>query len=218
MNDLYEVCRRELYSAVIADGLDTVGEHHRALKPGVHPLDESLVLCGRARVGIYTPLYHDDKDVRVYENEIRFVDSLAKDDVAVLACHGLTRLSPWGELLSTRARYLGSAGCLTDGCVRDSRLIREMAFPVFASGTNPVDTKYRAKMTMYDVPGEIAGVRVESGDLIFGDIDGTVVVPKDLVEIVITHALEKVRSENTVREELAGGETLVNVFARHRIL
>lgn len=210
--------RERLNSAAISDALDSLGHHNQALVPGIRAVDPSLVLCGLARVGLYMPIYHDDENTNVYEHEIALVDSLKTDEVAVVVCHGITRISPWGELLSTRASHLGAAGVLTDGSVRDTRRIVEMKFPVYCAATNPVDTKYRGKLMMYDVPGEIAGVRVESGDLIFGDLDGVVVVPRAVIQPAIGRALEKVSAENVVRSEIRAGGTLADIFAKHGIL
>lgn len=217
-NDILHQCKSYLNSAAIADTLDALGYHNQVIKPGITALDPSLMLCGFARVGLYMPIYHDDEDVKVYEMEIALVDSLLPGDIAVLICHGNQRISPWGELLSERSTHLGAAGCLTDGCVRDARQIRELGFPVYASGTNPADTKFRGKMMMSDVPGEIGGVAVSRGDLILGDPDGVVIVPSDVVEEVVAKALEKVSAENTVRDEIRSGETLTSIFDRHQIL
>ena len=93
-----------------------------------------------------------------------------------------------------------------------------MNFPVFCAGRNPVDTKHRGKMMWADAPGRIAGVRIASGDLLVADDDGIVVVPAPLIETVVAKALDKVRAENTVREELEAGASLVDVFDRHGIL
>jgi 4-hydroxy-4-methyl-2-oxoglutarate aldolase len=176
------------------------------------------VLCGLARIGLYLPMYHDDETTKVYEHEIELVDSLKPEEVPVLVCHGILRISPWGELLSERSTYLGAAGCLTDGSVRDTDRIRDLKFPVYSGGTNPVDTKYRGKLMMYDVPGEICGVRVESGDLVFADFDGTVIVPKAVLRPVVEKAFEKVAAENVVRNEIRAGGALVDIFAKHGIL
>ncbi len=210
--------KEKLYSAVIADTLDSLGYHKQVLKPGIKSIDPKIKLCGLARIGLYMPIYHDDETVNVYEHEIALVDSLKENEIAVLCCHGNENIAPWGELLSTRASFLKSGGCLTDGCVRDTDMIRKMQFPVFSKGTNPVDTKFRGKMMMTDVPGEIAGVRIESGDLIFGDNDGVVVVPSNIINDVTKKALEKVNSENTVRDEINEGKTLTNIFDKHGIL
>ena len=217
-NNLIQKCKEKLYSAVIADTMDSLGFHNQALQPGITALDPSIKLCGFARVGLYMPIYHDDENTNVYEHEIALIDSLQTNEVAVLACNGNKNIAPWGELLSTRASYLGAAGCLTDGCVRDSVLIREMKFAVYSNGTNPVDTKYRGKMMMQDVPGKIAGVNVEKGDLVFGDQDGVLIVPSKILEEVVEKSLKKVTNENTVREELRAGNTLTEVFAKHKIL
>jgi len=210
--------REKLYTAVIADTLDSLGYHNQVLTPGIFPLDSSLKLCGLARVGLYMPIYHDDETVNVYEHEIVLVDSLKENEVPVLCCHGNQKIAPWGELLSTRSSYLKAAGCLTDGCIRDSDMIREMKFPVFSKGTNPVDTKFRGKMMMADVPGEIGDVRIESGDLVFGDNDGVVIIPSNIISEVANKALEKVNGENTVRDEIKEGNKLTDIFEKHGIL
>lgn len=215
---LVRECRARLNAAAIADSLDSCGYHDQVLAPGIKAIDPDLILCGLARVGIYMPLYHDDENTRVYEYEIALVDSLQPEEVPVLCCHGLQRISPWGELLSERSRYLGAAGMLTDGSARDSSRIRALQFPVYTAATNPMDTKYRGKLMLYDVPGEICGVRVESGDLVFGDVDGTVIVPKRAMREVVGKALEKVAAENVVRDEIRAGGRLVDIFDRHGIL
>ncbi|WDR02585.1 RraA family protein [Devosia algicola] len=217
-SELIKLCREQLFTAVVADTLDLLGYHRQVLTPGITALDPDRILCGVARVGLYMPIYHDDETTKVYEHEIALVDSLRTNDVPVLVCHGNTRISPWGELLSERSTYLGAAGCLTDGSVRDSRMIREMGFPVYCAATNPSDTKYRGKLMLWDVPGEIAGVGVHSGDLVFGDQDGTVIIPSAVIAETIEKAFEKVTAENTVRDEIRRGDRLVDIFARHEVL
>ena len=210
--------KTQLYTAVLSDTLDSMGMLNQVLEPGITPLDDSSILCGWARVGLYLPIYHDDPAVNVYEKELELIDSLKPDEVPVLVCHGLKKIAPWGELLSTRATYLKSGGCLTDGSVRDVKLIREMKFPVFAGNIGPLDTKHRGKLVWNDVPGKIHGVNVNSGDLVFGDVDGVVVIPKESVEIVLEQSLKKVSEENIVRKKLEKGYTLEKIFAEHGIL
>ena len=217
-SDLLAVCRNELYSAGVSDTLDGLGYCNQAMAPGFTPLADETVLVGFARTGIYLPIYHDDDSVNVYEHEIELVDSLREDEVIVLSCADNLRITPWGELLSTRAKYLKAAGCITDGSVRDARLIRAMGFSVFSRGRNPVDTKHRGKMIWRDVPVDVGGVRINTGDFIIGDLDGVVVAPQAVADEAIAKALQKVRAESTVREELAAGQSLAAVFEKHRIL
>lgn len=215
---MLETCRAELYSAVVSDTLDAMGLRDQVVAPGLNPIAEDMKIFGFARVGIYMPIYHDDESVNVYEHEIRLIDDLAPGDVPVISCNANRAIAPWGELLSTRAQYLQSAGCITDGSVRDVAMIRAIRYPVFSGGRNPVDTKYRGKMMWIDVPCVIGGVRVNSGDLVIADLDGIVFVPADQMDEAVAGALGKVRSENRVRDELRHGASLVDVFARHGIL
>jgi regulator of RNase E activity RraA len=216
--ELLEICRAELYSAVVADTLDGFGLHDQSVTPSLTPLDDSHVLCGRVRIGVFMPVFHDSPELNVYEHEIELIDSLQPGDVPVVVCGTGSTIAPWGELLTTRARYLGAAGCITDGCVRDVRRIREYGFPVFCGGMHPTDTKHRGKMMAVDVPARLGGVKIESGDLVIGDVDGIVFVPRLIVDDVVAKALEKVRTENLFRDDLIRGDSLGQVFARYGIL
>ena len=210
--------RRSLFSAVLSDCLDAAGHRSQAMHARIRPLDDALALCGRARPALYMEVYDAPPGENPYELEIRLIDDLEPGEVPVFACGTSGRIAPWGELLSTAARARGAAGAVMDGLTRDVRAIREMKFPVFAGGIGPLDSKGRGKVMAIDVPVEVAGVAVAPGDLVFGDADGVVVVPRAVEEEVVAAALAKVRGENATREALARGEKLADVFRRHGIL
>jgi len=208
-----------LSSAVLSDVMDSLGLVRRALKPFVRPIDDALVMVGRARTGLYMPAYSLREGENPYEVEIALVDDLQAQDVVVLACNGPTeRIAPWGELLSTAAQARGATGCLTDGLVRDVKQIRAMGFAVFHGGIGPLDTKGRARMVDRDVPVECAGVAIGPGDIVFGDVDGVVVIPKAHEHEVVEKAIAKVLGENNTRDALRRGEPLAQVFQRFGIL
>ena len=208
-----------LYTAVLSDVLDGMGFMAQAMRPFVRPLDDGLVLFGRARTGLYRKVYHVEEGRNPYEVEIRLIDDLHPHDVALLACDGPTeRIAPWGELLTTAARCRGAAGCVTDGLVRDVRQIRAMGFPVFHGGIGPLDSKGRGEMVAMDVPVECAGVRVLPGDLVFGDVDGVVVLPQAVAAEALGRALDKVAAEDRTRAALEAGRTLKEVFDTYGVL
>jgi len=210
---------RDMSAAVLSDVMDVLGLMQQAMQPFVRPLDETLVLAGRARTGLYMPAYEVREGENPYEVEIALVDDLEPGDVPVLACNGPTqRIAPWGELLSTAAQARGAAGCITDGLVRDVRQIREMRFAVFHGGIGPLDTKGRARMMERGVPVECAGVKVRGGDFVFGDADGVVVIPQEHAAEVLARAREKVAGEGRTRDELRQGRLLREVFEKYRIL
>jgi regulator of RNase E activity RraA len=175
-------------------------------------------MVGRARTGLYMDVYHVAPGENPYALEIGLVDDLKPGEVIVLAAGASGRIAPWGELLSTASRARGAAGCVTDGLVRDVRAIRELRFPVFAGGIGPLDTRGRGKVMAIDVPVECGGVRIEPGELVFGDADGVVVVPRSIEDDVLRAALAKVEGEDRTRDALRRGEKLADVFARHGIL
>ena len=219
MTPLLLASLRQLNAAVLSDVLDSLGLMRQAMKPFIRPLDDGLQLIGRARTGLYMPAYEHRAGENPYEVEIALVDDLKPNDVVVLACNGPTdRIAPWGELLSTASQARGATGCVTDGLVRDVRQIREMGFALFHGGIGPLDTKGRARMVERDVPVECAGVAVRPGDIVFGDVDGVVVIPREHEAAVIQRALEKISGENQSRDALRRGELLGDVFKRLGIL
>jgi 4-hydroxy-4-methyl-2-oxoglutarate aldolase len=209
--------RQHLFTSVLSDCLDSVGLSNQAMPSRIRPLDEASVLCGRARTAAFIESRAYDA-ANPYALEIALIDSLKTDEVPVFACANSLQVAPWGELLSTAAKARGSAGAIMDGCVRDVKAIRSMNYPVFHGGIGPLDTKGRATITAIDVPVICAGVAVSSGDLVFGDADGVVVVPQAVEKEVLRLAFEKVQGEKNTLADLQRGDLLADVFARYKIL
>jgi regulator of RNase E activity RraA len=217
-DQMIETARERLYAAVLSDVLDGLGYRHQVLPARIRPLDDGLVLVGRARTALYRDVYHVPRGHNPYELEIALIDDLKAGEVAVLACGATGRIAPWGELLTTASRARGATGCVTDGLVRDIKAIREARFPVFHGGIGPLDSQGRGEVAAIDVPVECAGVTVNPGDLVFGDADGVLAVPQPVARQVLKLALEKVASEDRTREELQQGALLAEVFKKYGVL
>lgn len=209
---------KELYAAVLSDVLDEVGLRSQAMPPRIRPLDDGLVMVGFARTGRFEEVEGVTPGENPYELEIRIIDALTPGDVMVFDCGGSDKIAPWGELLTTASLARGAVGAVTDGFARDVRGIRQMRFPVYHGGIAPLDSKGRGKVVAIDEAITCAGVRIEPGDLVFGDVDGVVVVPRVAEEEVVARALHKVRSENVTRDELRNGAKLKDVFDRYGVL
>jgi regulator of RNase E activity RraA len=210
---------KELYSAVLSDVMDELGLMQQAMRPFVRPIDDSLVLMGRARTGLFSSVYAVQENENPYKYEIEMLDDLKPGDVSVVACGGPTdRIAPWGELLTTASIARGAVGCVTDGLVRDLRHIKRLGFPVFHGGIGPLDSRGRARMIERDTPVECGGIKVRTGDIVFGDIDGVVVIPQECAAEVIEKALHKITRENRTREELQQGRLLAEVYEKYGVL
>ncbi|MBS0535088.1 MAG: RraA family protein [Proteobacteria bacterium] len=209
----------KLYTPVLSDVLDSLGRTAQAMTPNIRPLDETQVLIGRARTGAYMAVADAGAEgENPYELEIKLIDDIKNGEIPVLGCAGNLTIAPWGELLTTATRMRGGVGCVTDGLTRDVRFIRDMKFPVFCGGIGPLDSRGRGKMQEIDRPMLCGGVRVRSGDIVFGDVDGVVVIPREIEDKVFEAAFRKVEGENRSRDELLQGRLLADVYAKYGIL
>ena len=214
--ELFDMMEEQLYAAVISDALDAAGFREQALSHTIRPLLPQTIVVGRAMPVLCLDVYEIPEEP--YQQEIATVDSLKQDDVLICSTNGSTRICFWGELLSTAAQARGARGAVIDGFIRDIRKIVEMGFPIFTTGISPVDSNGRGEVVAYNVPIECCGVTVNPGDIVFGDADGVVVIPRNIEKAVIASALEKVRGENRTRDELREGASLREVYDKYGIL
>ena len=215
-SELFERVRKTIYVPVISDSLDSMGYRNQAMAPRIRPLREDYKMVGRARTVTWMDVYAPDPNP--YEVEIAFMDDLKEGDVVVTNTDFSLRNAPWGELMSTAARCRGAAGAVIDSCVRDVKKIFETNLPVFAAAISPLDSSGRGRVVGYDQPVECGGVHVESGDLVVGDYDGVVVVPRSVEKPVLEKAFDKAAKESVTRSELLQGRTLKEVFAKYGVL
>jgi regulator of RNase E activity RraA len=206
------------FSGLLSDSLDTCGAWHQALPASIRPLDRDSVMIGRARTAIYREVASVPDGHNPYELEIALIDDIKPGEIPVMACGGSSIIAPWGGLLTTAAQVRGATGCLTDGFVRDTKAILSCGFPVFHAGIAPLDSKGRGEVAAIDVTVRCAGVLVSSGDLVFGDADGVVVIPRALEAAALAAADKKLSSEDLTMEALRRGEKLADVFARFKVL
>jgi 4-hydroxy-4-methyl-2-oxoglutarate aldolase len=208
--------QEKLYSAVIADILDEFGYRHQAMSQNIRPIDPSFTLMGKAFTALAVDVYEIPENP--YEKELEAVDNLSEGDILVATTNGSTSSGFWGELLSTAATSKGARGAVIDGLTRDSRQIIDMGFPVFTRGYSPLDSKGRLDVISYGTPIRCGGVEVSTGDIIFGDHDGVVVIPESVAQEVLPKALEKVEDETGMRQALQQGMGVVEAFREHKIL
>ncbi|WP_339796691.1 RraA family protein [Paenibacillus sp. FSL R5-0744] len=208
--------QEKLYSAVISDILDSLELRNQALPQHIRPLDPDMVVCGYAKTVQVADVYR--KPAQAYKKQIEVLDGMQPGEVFVGDVGGSERSAFFGELMSAATMVAGGRGAVIDGLCRDVKKIKQLGFPVFVKGTRPTDSYARNEVIDFDVPIKIGDVQIQPGDLIFGDIDGIVVVPKDVEDEVIAKAFEKVNGENMVREHILKGMKVSEVFEKFGIL
>ncbi|HEY6292375.1 MAG TPA: RraA family protein [Terriglobia bacterium] len=222
--ELFTLAKRELFTCVVGDVMDKLDLLHQFLPPQIRPLRPEMILMGRAMPALAADAFEEraaGTANRLMEKPfglmLEALDDLRPNEVYV-STGSSPRSALWGELMSTRARKLGSSGAVLNGYVRDTRAILDMNFPTFAWGSYGQDSAPRYKVIDFRIAVEIGSVRVRPGDLVLGDIDGVCVVPAEASLEVFTKALEKVRGERLVKKALEGGSSAVAAFEKYGVM
>lgn len=213
--ELYELMKEELYTPVVGDILDELGCYHQFLSPEIQPLLTDMKLAGRAMPVNMMDVYGEQE--KPFGLLTEALDQLEPGEIFV-ASGGQNRCAYWGEILTATARQRGAVGAVINGYHRDTPQVLEQEWPVFTIGRFAQDSSVRTKVAEYRCAIEINGVWITPGDLIFADLDGVLVIPKDLETEVISKALEKARGEKLVRQEIEAGMSSTQAFEKYGIL
>lgn len=222
--ELFEIAKKELFVALVGDVLDKMGYLHQFLPPNIKPLDEDFVVIGRAMPVLEADVFEEVADStnnpvmqKPFGIMFEALDSLKEGEVYI--CSGSSpNYALWGGLMSTRAIKLGAAGAVVNGWSRDTKEILNLEYPTFSFGGYAQDQGPRGKVIAYRVPIEIGGIRIKPGDMVYGDIDGVLIIPKEAVNEAFTGAIEKARGEQLVKKALQAGMSTVEAFEKFGIM
>ena len=132
--------------------------------------------------------------------------------VLVQDCRGEKSAASCGAILTTRLKIRGAAGMVSDGPVRDSGVISELGFPVFCAGASAPTNIIKHHAIDLNVPIGCGGVPVYPDDIIVGDIDGVVVIPRQIAEEVAADAAEQERMEQFILDKIQNGARLAGTY------
>ena len=222
--ELFKIVKQELFVALVGDVLDKLGYLHQFLPPEIKPLNNDFVVVGRAmpvlEADVFEEVVEETKNPvmkKPFGLMFEALDSLQGNEVYI--CSGASpRYALWGGLMSTRAIKLGAAGALLHGYSRDTREILNLGFPTFSYGGYAQDQGPRGKVIDYRVPIEFQGIKVNPGDIVYGDRDGVLIIPKEVEEDAFTGAIEKARGEQLVKKALEDGMSTVDAFDKFGIM
>lgn len=222
--ELFALIRRELFTAVVGDVMDKIGLRRQFLPPQIKPLHEKMVVIGRAMPVLEADVFEEvsaGKENPVMSRSfglmLRALDDLKPGEV-YLCGGGSPRYALWGELMSTRAVNLGAAGAVMNGYSRDTPGILALNFPTFSWGSYAQDQGPRGKVIDFRCTLEIEGARIAPGDLVFGDMEGVLIVPQSAINETFTLAIEKARGEKLVRKAIEAGMSATEAFEKFGIM
>lgn len=193
------------------------GLRNQILRSGVKPVLRDMKIAGPAVTVKGT------SNVTPFEEEfdhegpgplggmwIRVADLITQDCVVVVDA-GYTEVAVLGDIFATSWKYAGMQGLVCDGPVRDSFGFLDEDIPLFCTHTMPICAEGHWHMTDGNVPlwlhGQLGEVCVKPGDFIFGDADGVLVIPNDMIEKVLNNAKERAANEIRTKAEIRAGKT-----------
>lgn len=189
-----------LDTASLSDALDKVGVGGQCYE--ITPRDPSFHFAGRAFTVLYGPAAQPAGTVGDY------IDDVAPGSVITLDNRGRDDATVWGDILTEVAHRKKIAGTLIDGVCRDVRLCRTLGYPVFSRGHWMRTGKDRVQVEATQVPVTIGRVRVGPGDIVRGDADGCVVIPREHEDEILSIAEEIEKAEATIRDAIRSGTRL----------
>jgi len=209
------------YSADLYDTLDKMGYGNQCMSLDIRPLRDDMKVCGPAFTvyGTREPRFDEDLPSPKFDDLAQFA-IMYKGCVIVLNAEKDEICGHWGEMMSYGARAAGASGAVIDGGTRDKAGILKIDnWSCFARYTSPVESKQRWRGKDLECPIYVSGtltasILVRLGDWIFGDSDGVIVIPKEILYDALIGMEEIIRKENLSREAFNNGDNIKTVFEK----
>lgn len=227
--EMFALMKEKLYTPVVGDILDAMGYPHQFLPADIRPLaamvpvqaltdnpepDNRLKIVGFACTVLENDVYGEQK--KPFGLLTEALDQLRPNEIYVAT--GAHNSALWGELLTTTAKARGAVGAVLNGYTRDTPQVINMNWPVFARACWAQDSSIRTSVCDFRCPIEIGQVTIHDGDLVFGDVDGVLIIPREIYVEVLEKALEKAAGEKAVRKAIEEGMSATEAFAKFGIL
>lgn len=218
---------RAVGTAAVFSALEGMDAPTRLFSLDIRPIRPDLIVAGPAFTlkGARDPRPHHTPETEVARfGDYAMFRAMTPGCVIVADPGDRERTGFWGDLMSAASAASGARGIVIDGCARDTReLVRMPHFPVFCRRTTMSSTERRVLMVDFQAPIAVEGafehqVDVRPGDWIYGDVDGVIAVPSDLVEPVLAAAEEAEAREALIRKDFEVGMPVWDVYPKHRRL
>ncbi len=183
---------------------------------GVRPLNPSLRMAGEAVTVRFVPAREDLATFEAIGKpgypQRKAIDEIQPGQVLVLDCRNIDAVAAGGEILMSRLKSRGAAGAVTDGSFRDYASIQKLGFPVFAKGMAASAHIHRHIAMDINLPVGCAEVLVMPGDIMVGDEEGVVCIPRHVVDQIAKTGIEMEELESWVLEKVAAGAPLAGTY------
>ena len=209
-NNTYRKRLDRLSTTNLADALDQVGLRGAVI--GIRPLFGMPRVIGRAvtikitAAGMMKSKRHLGVDA---------IASAEPGDVIAIYNRGYLYNNCWGEILSCAAQKKGVTGVFVDGAARDIDFCQEIGFPVFARGVVPITARGRIMQEDFNCPIRLGDIQVRPGDILFGDVNGIVVIPPEKLDEVLKAAEGILEKEEAMRADILAGMDILEIDSKY---
>jgi 4-hydroxy-4-methyl-2-oxoglutarate aldolase len=187
-------------TATLSDALDKLGIASQCLN--IKPLQHTFRLTGRAFTLLYGPVAGSGGTVGDY------IDDVPVGAVVVIDNQGKENATVWGDILTMCSDRRGIGGTVIDGACRDTALALELNYPIFSRSYSMRTGKDRVQLNSVNVPVTIGGAPVAAGNIMRGDSDGVISIPKANESVVLDLAENIQQAEERIRQSVLNGQRL----------
>jgi regulator of RNase E activity RraA len=198
----------QLYTGAISDVLREHALLDQALPGYMKPLRPERTVAGLAFTVKSAP---NVKITGEMNFRTQMLSELQPDAIVVWDTSNDEKATLWGGVMTATAAGLGVKAAIIDGGIRDTHQILEKDFPVFYKHRIPNGSLGRCLITHYQIPIKIGDVLIKPGDVVLGDIDGVIIVPRDIAEAVLLRAEEIKRNEKKIFSWVAEGQSVKQI-------
>ncbi|MEI2387393.1 RraA family protein [Breoghania sp. JC706] len=204
---------KALDTASLSDALDSLGLP--AGLAGIRPQTGGARCAGYAYTVLYEPV-ETEAGGGGFRNAADYIDDVPAGAVIVSSNPGRTDCTTWGDILTQMAALKGIAGTVIDGAARDIETVRALGYPLFSRAVFMRSGKNRVQLRATQVPVAIDGTIVAPGDLVVGDANGCVVVPRGQAREVLRRAAAVEATENRILAAIRSGVSLAQARKLNR--
>lgn len=208
---LLENIKSHLSSSILSDIMDDIGVENCVLR-GYQLNVSDKKIFGKAKT-LKLRRLKEGEDFKGIYDALRSYNTIIPNDIVIVE-NELSEFAYFGELNANLAIRSGASGVIVGGVTRDTAEVKKLGFPVFSKGSSCKDVRKKGTMESYNKTIKIDGVIISPNDLIFGDCDGIVVIPKKYEEQVLKIAFAVVQTEKNILVDIANGID-VNILTKN---
>lgn len=208
---LLENVKSHLTSAMLSDIMDDFGLD--GVLQGFNLNIPEKKIFGKAKT-LKLRALEDGEDFKGIYNALYSYNTIIPNDIIIVQ-NEISEFAYFGELNANLAIRSGASAAIIGGVTRDTAEVEKLGFPVFSKGSNCKDVRKRATMESYNKTIEVEGIKVSPNDLIFGDNDGIIIIPKKHENKILTRAFEVIRTENNILVDIANGVNVDQLTKEH---